>query len=95
MYVLDGLAQSPLRLKQEMVFLKLETTDAGEFAIVLFPVDDSATGERVGDTSRYHAGHSKLVGQDEFDAVIEGVTIDRQSYRRVSFRYPAGTESLP
>ncbi|GJM44123.1 MAG: hypothetical protein DHS20C21_09650 [Gemmatimonadota bacterium] len=94
MYVLDGEAGKPKRLQQEMVFAKI-TTDAEEFAMVLFAQGDSETGEQLGDTAFYQAAHRKLEGQAGFDAVLEGVTIGRQSYRRVSFRYPLGTETLP
>jgi len=91
LHVLDGQAEEPLRLRQEMVFLKLET-DEGEFAIVLFAQESSATGERKGDSATFAARHLRLEGVQGFDAMIEGITVNRRSFRRVTFRFPDGTE---
>ena len=91
LHVLNGDASAPLPLPQEMVFLKLDAGD-GEFAIVLFARPDEEAAAPAGTTARYAAAHRRLMGASEFDAVVEGVTIDRQSFRRVRVSYPAGSE---
>lgn len=91
MYVWDGEAKNPMYLPQELVFIQLAAGGL-EFPIVLFQQDDSGMAQRPERASRYAASHQRLVGVDHFDALMEGVTFGKQSYRRIPFTYPEGTE---
>ena len=91
LHVLDAEASERLRLPQEMVFV-LINANGEEFAIVLFSMEDSETGDRHGATSRFAASHRRLIDVHRFEAIVEGITISRQSFRRVRVSYPAGSE---
>lgn len=91
MNVFDGRAEGRIRLRQDMIVLKIHA-NGEDFGTILVPQASSLTGEDKGDASVFKGGIKKLIGQERFDAVIEGITIGRQLYRRISFTYPFGTE---
>jgi len=91
MYVLDGEARDPKYLPQELVFVKL-AANGKEFPIVLFQQDDSGMAQRPAQSARYAASHQDLTGVERFEALIEGMTFGQQSYHRIPFPYPEGTE---
>lgn len=87
-FVLDGEAESPVRIAQPM----LELTVAGE-TIELRGVASPLTGETVGDTSQFEGRSERLRGATQFDGVLRTVTARGVKFDDVRVGVPHGNEA--
>ena len=85
-YVLDGHASNPVRIKQESIDLTVTVGDEKK-DVSLAAVANPAYEESVGDTSFFQA-KGALLDTKEFEGAIKGVTIKGTSYENKSFSYP-------
>ncbi len=90
-YVLDGEAESPVRLEQEEIEMKIEVV-RGSAALKLNAVSNVLTGETAGDSSEFSAQSDKLKGVKRFGAVITAITVKGREFEEVEFRFPEGNE---
>jgi hypothetical protein len=88
-YVLDGHLENFVRLTAPAVDLVMQLP-AGEQALSLAAVANSATGETVGDTSLFSGKSDALKGLDRFSAVLPEIEIRNRRYTNVGFRFPEG-----
>jgi len=97
-YVLDGEAESPVRLAQENIEIRITVPDpGGNVAASVLPLRLSAvynilTGEKEGDTSEFIVRSERLKGLKQFGAVITAMTIKGREFQEVEFRFPEGNE---
>ncbi len=89
-YALDGEAENPARLKQTEIEIVVVKPTA--FSIKLNAVENSLTGETVGDTSEFAAVADDLKNIKEFDATIVSVNIKGREFKNVEFNFPKGNE---
>lgn len=90
-YVLDGEAESPVRLEQEEIEMKIDVV-RGSAALKLNAVSNVLTGETAGDSSEFSAQSDKLKGVERFGAVITAITVKGSEFQEVEFRFPEGNE---
>ena len=64
-----------------------------EETLVLRPVANNATGEKVGDTSLFEAQADWLKSATNFDAVLKQVTVRTKTYTNVTFNFPKGSDA--
>jgi hypothetical protein len=70
---------------------EMTATIAGkEETLVFKPVANSATGEKVGDTSQFEAQAEFLKTAKTFDGVLKVITIRGKTYKDVKFNFPKG-----
>lgn len=97
-YVLDGEAESPVRLEQEEIEIRIAVPDTGgnkpasELPLKLSAVYNILTGEKEGDTSEFAAQSDNLKGLKQFGAVITAITVKGREFQEVEFRFPEGNE---
>ena len=97
-YVLDGEAESPVRLEQENIEIRIAVPDTGgnepasELPLRLRAVYNILTGEKEGDTSAFAAQSDNLKGLKQFGAVITAITVKGREFQEVEFRFPEGNE---
>ena len=95
-YVLDGEAENPIRLKQETLKFSVALKKEGKNPIVttmeLAAVESPLTGETVGDTSEFFARNEKLRGVRELSAVISNLEIKGKRIDDLEFGFPQGNE---
>lgn len=97
-YVLDGEAESPVRLEQENIEIRIAVPDTGgneaasELPLRLRAVYNILTGEKEGDTSEFAAQSDNLKGLKQFGAVITAITLKGREFQEVEFRFPEGNE---
>jgi predicted small lipoprotein YifL len=87
-YVLDGEAESPVRIAQT----SLRLTIGGRTVVELNAVANPLTGERVGDTSQFEGASGMLRGLTKFDGVLESITARGVKFDAVPVGYPGGNE---
>jgi hypothetical protein len=85
-YVLDGHASNPVRIKQESIEVTINA-DGKEAVFSLAAIADSQQEKTVGDTDYFRLKEA-LPGAKEFEGTIKGVTIKGTSYNNKSFSYP-------
>ena len=56
------------------------------------PSANTATGEKVGDTSQFEAQADWLKTTDTFDGVIKELTVRTKTYKDVKFNFPKGSD---
>lgn len=96
-YVLDGEAESAIRIEQPSISLRIESfvADSADApareltSLTLVAVANELTGETVGDTSQFVG---TLSGVSAFDGVLESITVKGREFRDVRFSFPKGTE---
>ena len=97
-YVLDGEAESPVRIEQREIEVRITVPDAGgdeaanELPLMLSAVYNILTGEKEGDTSEFAVRSERLKGLKQFEAVITAITIKGREFEEVEFRFPEGNE---
>lgn len=90
-YVLDGEAESPIRLSQAEIPMLISTeAPLNTVTLKLKPVASELTGETVGDTSQFEITSIFLENQERFGAVIKEITVRGQTFTDVSFDFPEG-----
>lgn len=88
-YVLDGEAESPVRVGQDALRLKIASVDA---VVELKAVANPLTGEKVGDTSQFEGSSDKLRGLTKFEGVLESITARGVKFDAVPIGFPGGNE---
>lgn len=91
-YVLDGEAESPIRLEQTEIEMKIDAARSGGSTLKLKAVPNVLTGEAAGDSSEFSVQSDKLKGVERFGAVITSITIKGKKFEEVEFRFPEGNE---
>ncbi|MGE3524203.1 MAG: hypothetical protein AB7I96_15190 [Candidatus Dadabacteria bacterium] len=97
-YVLDGEAESPVRIEQREIEIRIAVPDPGgnvpasELPLRLSAVYNILTGEKEGDTSEFAVRSERLKGMKQFGAVITAITIKGREFEEVEFRFPEGNE---
>ena len=97
-YVLDGEAESPVRLEQENIEIRIAVPDTGgnepasKLPLKLNAVYNILTGEKKGNTSEFAARSDSLKGLKQFGAVITAITVKGREFQEVEFGFPEGNE---
>ena len=97
-YVLDGEAESPVRIEQREIEVTITVPDTGgdvpasELPLRLSAVYNILTGEKKGDTSEFTVRTERLKGLKQFGAVITTITVNGREFQEVEFRFPEGNE---
>ncbi|MGD9652334.1 MAG: hypothetical protein AB7I96_08970 [Candidatus Dadabacteria bacterium] len=97
-YVLDGEAESPVRIEQREIEVTITVPDTGgdvpasELPLRLSAVYNILTGEKEGDTSEFAVRSERLKGVKHFGAVITTITVKGREFQEVGFRFPEGNE---
>lgn len=88
-YVLDGGAESPIRLPGQVLNIKL---DSGT-SIDLLPKADELTGETTEDSSTFQAVVTELKDAKTFSGTLAQVEIKGQKFQDVKLKFPEGNEA--
>jgi hypothetical protein len=91
-YVLDGEAETSIRLEQEELALSVKGK-TGDVPVLLKAVGSTLTGEKPGDTSQFEGQLDALRGQKDFDASVVAITVKGRKFGNVSFNVPRGNEA--
>lgn len=89
-YALDGEAENPVRVKQTEIEIGIKKPSV--FSVKLNAVENSLTGEKVGDTSEFAAASEQLKNLQAFDATIISINIKGKDFKNVEFNFPKGNE---
>ena len=90
-YVLDGEMENFIRIAAPS--FDIVAVISGQKTTLTFkPVANSATGEKVGDTSLYEAEAEWLKGTDKFDGVLLELEIKGTKFSAVAFNFPKGND---
>ena len=94
-YVLDGEAEHPVRVKQKQLVFKLKARGAkgAPVKVVAKAVADELTGETVGDTSEFQAVVPALRGVTAFDGVLLLGEVKGQTFKNLKIKHPEGNEN--
>jgi len=90
MHVWDAALESPVRIRQNMAFLKVPLGNDQDGGVMLVPIENEATGEKKGSAATFHGGLRTLIGREQFEVLLEWVMVDDQSFRLVPFSMPDG-----
>jgi hypothetical protein len=88
-YVLDGHMDKFIRLTNESFTVTAKLVGKPE-TLVFRAVPNTATGEKVGDTSLFEAQAAWLKSATAFAAEIDGLSIQRKRFEKVPFTFPKG-----
>ena len=86
-YVLDSEMENFVRIEQPTVELQLATQK-----LVLHGVENSATGEKVGDTAQFQLTSDFFSKTTTFDAVIKLIKVNNHTFTEVRFNFPNGND---
>jgi hypothetical protein len=84
-YVLDGEAESSVRVAQRELALRVRLESGGEARFVLTPAANPLTGETAGDTSQFELRADELRGLRALRGRIETLTVNGSVFREVAF----------
>jgi len=90
-YVLDGELEKYIRCAMESFAVQAEVSGKTE-TLQFLPVANSATGEKVGDTSQFEAQADWLKTTPVFNAVLKVITVGSKTYTNISFNFPKGSD---
>lgn len=88
-YVLDGEAESAVRIAQPSLDLWLIPPGSTPQPVSLDAVANALTGEARGDTSQFQASVLALKGADAFKGSVRTLTVRGQPFRDVPIQFPA------
>lgn len=92
-YVLDGEAENPVRISQEII--RVNGVVAGKtFSMKLEAVANPLSGEKKGDTSEFRGRCKELVGVTKFEGNLIFVRVKGTQFKKVWFLYPEGNEGV-
>ena len=91
-YALDGEAESPIRIEQDEIEMKIDAARNDGYTLKLKAVSNVLTGETAGDSSEFSVQSDKLKGVERFSAVITSITIKGKKFEEVEFGFPEGNE---
>lgn len=86
-YVLDGHASKPVRIKQESIEVAIHLEGKEQQVFTLNAIADSQQEKTVGNTDFFRINEA-LPGAKEFKGSVKSVTIEGTSYENKSFHYP-------
>jgi len=92
-YVLDGEAEKPVRIAQDVLRLKIVGVAGVDAVVELKAVANDLTGEKIGDTSQFEGASESLRGATRFDGVLESITARGVTFKAVPIGWPGGNES--
>ncbi|MDB6025443.1 MAG: hypothetical protein JWM68_1666 [Verrucomicrobiales bacterium] len=90
-FVLDGEMENFIRIADPSWTVTAQVSGHEE-NLVFQPVANSATGEKIGDTSLFEAQADWLKTTTNFDAVVKEITIRTATYTNVAFNFPKGSD---
>jgi hypothetical protein len=90
-FVLDGEMENFVRIAAPSLEVTAKIPGKEE-NVVLLPVANNATGEKVGDTSLFEAQADWLKTTPAFDAVLKEITVRTRTYTNVAFNFPKGSD---
>jgi hypothetical protein len=88
-YVLDGHAENFLRLPIPGFAMTAQVAGKPE-TLSFQAVGNTATGEKVGDTSQFEAKAEWLKTTGEFQGTIQELPVRAKTYKGISFQFPKG-----
>ncbi|HSY20010.1 MAG TPA: hypothetical protein VK815_16820 [Candidatus Acidoferrales bacterium] len=91
-YVLDGELENFIRIEPESFDITAKVPGRDE-TLTLKAVANSATGEKIGDTSLFEAQADWLKTLTSFDAAIKEINVRGKSYTNVVFNFPKGNDA--
>ena len=91
-YVLDGEAEKPVRLKHEQLEIKVTPGKGEPFNVMLKAVANTLTGEKAGDTSQFEAQDDRLKDLKEFDGIAQKLDVKGVEVKPTRFNFPKGNE---
>jgi hypothetical protein len=90
-FVLDGEMENFIRVPDESIEIDAEVSGHPE-KLKLQPVANSATGEKVGDTSQFETQADWLKTTTNFDAILKEIAVRGKTYSNVKFNFPKGND---
>ena len=92
-YVLDGEAERPVRVKQKLLLLKLTPRGSKKAVRVMAKaVANELTGETVGDTSQFEVVVPGFKGVTAFDGVLVEGQVKGRVFKNLKIKHPEGNE---
>jgi len=93
-YVLDGEAEKPIRLKAKKLEIQVDDVDEkkADLKLELKPVASSLTGEKEGDTSEFSVQSDKLKDVRHFEGVLKEIQVKGKKFEKVEINFPTGNE---
>ena len=90
-FVMDGELENFVRIAALSLEVTAEVSGRQE-KLMLQPVANNATGEKVGDTALFEAQADWLRTTPVFDAVLKEITIHGKTFTNISFNFPIGSD---
>lgn len=90
-FVLDGEMENFVRIAAKEVEIDAQVAGRDE-QLKLMPVPNTATGEKVGDTSEFEAQADWLKSATNFDATLKEINVRGKTYSNVKFNFPKGND---
>jgi hypothetical protein len=90
-FVLDGELENFVRIAAPALEITAKVSGHEE-ELVFLPIPNSATGEKVGDTSLFEAQAEWVRITPAFDAVLKEITVRTKTYTNVTFNFPKGSD---
>jgi hypothetical protein len=90
-FVMDGELENFVRVAAELFEVTAKLPGKEEI-LVFKAVPNSATGEKVGDTSMFETQADWLKQAKNFDAVLKQLTVKTKTYQDVAFNFPRGND---
>jgi len=92
MYVLDGEAESSIRLKNPAIGVEIVPVGAGTFIMSLAAVANDLSGESAGNSSVFRGSDDRLKAMSSFHMKVSDLAIQGTAYS-VAFPFPDGSET--
>ena len=90
-FVMDGELENFVRIAAPSLEIAAQVSGHQE-KLILQPIANNATGEKVGDTSLFEAQADWLKTTPTFDAVLKEITVHTKSYTNIAFNFPKGSD---
>lgn len=90
-YVLDSEMDNFIRLAQPNIILSIKTADYIG-TLTLHAVANTATGEKIGDTSEFQVKDELFKKTSAFDGILKLITVNNNTFLEVSFNFPRGND---
>jgi hypothetical protein len=90
-FIFDGELENFVRVAMESFEISAKLPGKEE-VLVLKAVPNSATGEKIGDTSLFEVQADWLKTETNFDAVLKEITVKSKAYQNVAFNFPKGND---
>jgi hypothetical protein len=90
-FVLDGELENFVRVPAESLEIDAEVSGRQE-RLNLRAVPNTATGEKVGDTSLFETQADWLKTTPSFDAALKEIAVRGKTYSQVKFNFPKGND---